>query len=114
MVSYLVRVNRLLLIAFQLGSGAPPGLGEVSLPTPVSHGGALHQGDWRQMMDKDAQAHVPLAEAMIEYADHRNPTSDGTTTVGSAALAPSTAASSSAPFLEFDNPDASADSCTAP
>ena len=113
MVSYLVRVNRLLLIAFQFGSGAPPGLGEVSLPTPVSFGGALRQGGLADDAE-DAQAHVPLAEAMIEYADHRNPTSDGMSTVGSAALAPSTAASSSAPFLEFDNPDANADSCTAP
>ena len=59
MAAYLVRVNKLLLIAFQLGSGAPPGLGEVSLPTLVSHGGALHQGDL-QLVTKVAEAHVLL------------------------------------------------------
>ena len=112
MVSYLVRVNRLLLIAFRLGSGAPPGLGEVSLPTSVPYGGALRQGGSKEVA-VDAQAHVPHAMAMIVKADHRNPTSDGMSTVGSAALAPSTAASSSAPFLEFDNPECkSTDSCT--
>ena len=104
MAVYIVRVKQLLLLTFQLGSGAPPGLGEVSLPTPVSHGGALHQGDW-SITEEDAKAHVPLAEAMIEYADHRNPTSDGTSTVGCAALASSTATSSAAPFLELDNPE---------
>ena len=112
MAAYIVRVKQLLLIAFQIGSGAPPGLGEVSLPTPVSHGGALHQGDW-SITEEDAKAHVPLAEAMIEYckANHRNPTSDGTFTVGCAALATSTATSSAAPFLELDNPECK---CTDP
>lgn len=65
MAVYIVRVKQLILLTFQLGSGAPPGLGEVSLPTPVSHGGALRQGGW--LSEEDAKAHVPLAEAMIEY-----------------------------------------------
>ena len=109
---YIVRVKQLILLTFQLGSGAPPGLGEVSLPTPVSHGGASkHQGGW--LSEEDAKAHVPLAEAMIEYckANHRNPTSDGTFTVGCAALATSTATSSAASFLELDNPECQ---CTDP
>ena len=112
---YIVRVKQLILLTFRLGSGAPPGLGEVSLPTLVPNGGALHQGG-SESVTVDAQAHVPHAMAMIEYADHRDPTSDGLSTVGCANKATSTASSSAAPFLEFDNPDAEfkeTGSCTA-
>ena len=113
---YLVRVKQLILLTFRLGSGAPPGLGEVSLPTLGNQGGALHRGELGSTAVEVTQAHrVPLEDkALVGYADQRNPMDYGTT-VGGLALVTSAATSSvTQKLLEFDASNYPEPSCTAP